>query len=98
MSTFKTGQRVVCVDAVGANSPSDPESAEVLPTMRMVCVIKDEIYTIREIELEDGSEWLTLEEVNHNVCFESHHFRPLQLDYNFVEEVIKQVTPKTVEI
>ena len=67
---------------------------------KVVCVAESfsvkegEIYTI-DFQFEDGGVLLKeVESITWRKSFKPHRFKPLQLDHDFVEEVIKQVTPK----
>lgn len=70
---------------------------------KVVCVepsinlIKDEIYTIKGFTI--GGIKLKELEPRTSYCqgFWSWRFEPLELDYDFVEEVIKQVKPQKQE-
>lgn len=92
---FKVGDRVVCVNGDKSGS------------LQTRCVLiypkKGHEYTIRGFHpIYEG---LYLEEVNNSnlshrtrsgsePSFKYYRFRKIELDYNFVEEVIKNVTPK----
>lgn len=92
MSTFRVGQRVVCISNM-ANKPH--ENSGIVEDKAHFLVEVDEIYTIEAIEYDEDGEWLLLVEVP-GWQFESTEFRPLKMDYDFVEEIIKQVTPVEV--
>lgn len=89
---FKIGQKVVCVYGF----EKEPQYNEILPEI-------NNIYTIRDIE--EGDYFRFKEILNksndygdgkYECAFHCSCFKPL--DYDFVEEVIKNVTPKEVEI
>lgn len=90
---FRVGQRVVCINAQSANTP-DPRWC----VRNLAKVLQDEIYTISNITIDDFGTWFTFDEVAKHTEFESRDFKPLELDHEFVNEVIKQVTPKKQEV
>ena len=90
MSTFKVGQAVVCINAESANAPG-PDYHYIPGEL----VLKqDGIYVVGEIEYEGDRELLSFREDPTYTFFDSYDFRPLTPDYEFVEEVIRQVSPK----
>ena len=82
MKKFKPNQKVVCTDNM-ANKP-DPRYP---CSMEGPLIWKDHIYTVEYIEEEDGELWLILEEVP-QFAFQAKNFRPLVLDYEFVNKLI----------
>lgn len=81
MTTFKQGQRVVCIDATHANGPLDEE-----PIKEDWSVVQDGEYIIDE--MYEGM--LHFRECpNPDLFFESCDFRPLQPDHAFVEGVME---------
>lgn len=93
MSNFKVGQKVVCVNAKEANKIHPSSRKE----WKGTDVLQNEIYKISNINNTDGC-WLMFEETGEDTEYEHWSFRPLQLDYDFVEEVIKQIEPQTQKI
>ncbi len=85
MANFRVGQKVVCVN------DETIIDRELLQRKVPYGLNKYVIYTCLWVYVdEDGDEVLFIKELNHS--FLSIRFRPL--DYDFVEEVIKQVKPK----
>lgn len=64
-----------------------------------ITVVKDCVYTIKEI-IFDGDGLILNEVEPRSGCLGFHkwRFEPLELDHEFVNEVIKQVTPKKQEV
>ncbi len=84
---FKVGQKVVCIKEFEGVYEGFPELS-----MRNKLPVKGCIYTILEI-CADG--YLALVGFSYSGIYDPNKFRPL--DYDFVEEVIEQVKPKTHE-
>lgn len=84
---FKVGEKVVCVADAWTAVPRSKNKDSV--------PVKHEIVTIKEITFYDNVAYLSLCE--HPLdCFEASFFR--KLDYDFVEQVIAQVTQIPVVI
>lgn len=66
---FYAGQKVVCVDATIEHVGAIYESPN---------PIKDKIYTIDELEFENGIWWVTIKELDCLDHFESTGFAPIQ--------------------
>ena len=81
---FIVGQRVVCVRE---SKPSNLFKDNIY-TIKVICPIRDSIGNIGVKVLETEC---TLGNTGY---FNSDRFRALKLDYNFVEEIIKQVIPQ----
>lgn len=84
---FKVGQKVVCIDA----SPFKGNMCVGNPSQ----LKENEIYTIDYFTREGTG--VVLKEFQSNE-YNINRFRPLELDYSFVEEVIKNIQqqPETV--
>lgn len=93
MHKYKIGDKVICVDGRKANSLHNYNSYEEIEGItKDHWVVESNIYTIRHIEVEDGLEWLGFVGIPH-VVYSAEDFRPASLDYNFVEEVLKNIKP-----
>jgi len=92
MGNFRVGQKVVCIK----HDPICVHDGKSYPAPK-----KDEIVTISKI---DRRGWLLFQEYSELfphpdggltlIVHEPCCFRPLELDYDFVGEVLKKVTPK----
>ena len=92
MSTFKIGEKVVCV----TNAPLDFEDIIDGVTAPKV----KEIYTIRTMESDKTGTWITVEEIINPVfnyldgfgeaSFNINYFR--KLDYQFAENLLAELT------
>ena len=89
---FRIGQRVVCIKhdpinvADGKSYPA-PQEGEIVTILNFNS--KGLLY-LKEYSKEFETPWGYYD----NIVFEPWNFKPLELDYNFVEEVIKQVQPQ----
>ena len=89
---FKIGQRVVCVKPFSGLICNGPNKGKITGNNPIV----GEIYTITKIVKGRNLclQGLLLDTLNNPQSFIALKFKPLKLDYNFVEEVIRQVQPK----
>lgn len=78
---FKVGQKVVCVQNFTGTCG--------------IPLIKGEIYTCVKIKDYPEGQSISVDKLGPKWDTWAYRFRPL--DYDFVEEVIKQVTPKEQE-
>lgn len=87
MSNFRVGQKVVCVKR---------DSWKTVFGQQNICndPVFNKIYTVSDLEEFEGNTFLSFEELSPYGSWGSKNFKPLQLDHEFVEEIIKQVTPK----
>jgi hypothetical protein len=81
---FKVGQKVVCINAASANRLAPGETEEVLGKVE-----QDKDYTIFDLMYINEVLCFSFEEVGDHTYFEHFDFRPL--DYDFVEETIKNL-------
>ena len=84
---FKTGQKVVCTYSEWKNHKEPTPS---------FAPKKNEIYNITKINRRLSGIYLILQECSSLYEWSAKYFRPL--DYDFVEEVIRQVTEKPIII
>ena len=87
---FRVGQKVVCIESPKGILTNGLRKGLINP----VNPIKGEICLIYRIN--EGH--LMLEEYKRNIfgnlsAYNPKYFKPLELDYKFVEEIIKQVQP-----
>lgn len=84
--SFKVGEKCVCVDGFERKDLGK-------------ALIKNEIYTCMGKNPINGKmQVLELGKAGNGLYYSAHWWRFKKIDYNFVEEVIQQVRPKTVEI
>lgn len=83
MSNFKIGDKVVCKSVGKMSEP-----------LLGPCPVKGSVYEIDHMEIIEGSLYLGFKEFHYNDGFKHTYFEHVKLDYDFVEEVIEQVTPK----
>ena len=83
--SFKVGEKVVCIedDSLCVNDFT------IMPSPNVGDIVEI-------IEISKTGEWLTFIEYDYNFEYDASKFR--KLDYDFVEEVIKQVTEKELAI
>lgn len=84
---FKVGQKVVCIDGVNRITTSGPDKGRE--------GFGPKPHQIVKVSLINDEGFIGFDEYGNQELFDPAFFRPL--DYDFVEEVIKQVTPKKQE-
>lgn len=85
---FKINDKVVCIDAVSANTPHKD-----YPTPIDV-VVENEIYKIRYIKEDADGVWFSFYGKALDTLFHSMDYR--KLDYDFVESVLSQIKKEPI--